>query len=104
MKKLATNKTGKRSHVAHQRLVKPRQRKTTLKDVVAAAHAAGAKVSVSLEPKTKPYWHVSYIASTGKLMSFDVVTGLGAVEMVARMINLDATSISIQRGQLNEVA
>ena len=81
-----------------------RQTQGRLSDLVKAAHKAGAQVSVSLVPKTKPIWHVSYIASTGKVVAMDVITELGVMEIVARMLNLEATSINIQRGHYGEVA
>lgn len=48
MSKLKPSETGKRSHVAHQRLVGARQ-KPTLKQMVEAATAAGASVSIGLK-------------------------------------------------------
>lgn len=84
---------------SQQRRVKPR-----LSELVEVAHKAVAQVSVSLVPKTKPMWHVSYIASTGKVVAMDVITELGVMEIVARMLNLEAASINIQRGHYGEVA
>lgn len=97
MKKSKTQNV-KRKGGSQQRVVKPR-----LSDLVKAAHEAGAKVSVSLEPKTKPYWHISYIEE-GQVRNQGVMTELGVVATVARCLTLGATSISIMAGSLKEVA
>lgn len=81
----------KRGTDSQQRVVKPR-----LSDLVKAAHEAGAQVSVSLEKKTTKMWHVSYIAPSGRVIAHDVAARLMAMEVVARALNLNTPSISIQ--------
>jgi len=87
---------GKRTAGSQQRVVRPR-----LSDMVKAAHNAGVQVSVSLEPKRKPYWQVAHQYADGGLSSVSLTSQLGVVQMVARLLDAEGvTTINIMAGKL----
>ncbi len=79
---------------------KPRKVKPRLSDLVKAARNAGAHVEVSLKPRQKPYWQVSYLNPNGQISSLSVTSELGVVQMVERLLDSETITISVMRGQI----